>query len=187
MQRDGQVARAEDQRLDPRAGAGDVQGVRQSLRVLDPSALRILEEPTPRPRPGEVLIELTAVGVSFVDGLLVRGAYRVRPPLPFTPGSCVAGRVVAVGEGVANPPLGTAVATVLRREPAQRRHLTRHRDRPAGRDRHALRPRRYPPPDSGGPTDCLRGRVRLSRHRPSGQPLPHHPRRARREVVVIDE
>ncbi|MFJ3772312.1 NADPH:quinone oxidoreductase family protein [Streptomyces sp. NPDC090075] len=83
------------------------------LEFGDPSALRILEEPTPRPRPGEVLVELTAVGVSFVDGLLVRGAYQVRPPLPFTPGSCVAGRVVAAGEGVANPPLGTAVATVL--------------------------------------------------------------------------
>src|SRR5262245_44739630 len=79
----------------------------------DPLALRVVEEPTPQPRPGEVLIELTAVGVSFVDGLIVRGAYQVRPPLPFTPGSCVAGRVVAVGEGVESPRIGTAVATVL--------------------------------------------------------------------------
>jgi NADPH2:quinone reductase len=48
-----------------------------------------------------------------VDGLIVRGAYQVRPPLPFTPGTCVAGRVVAAGEGVDNPPVGTTVATVL--------------------------------------------------------------------------
>ncbi|MFF0699987.1 NADPH:quinone oxidoreductase family protein [Streptomyces tendae] len=79
----------------------------------DPLALRVAEEPTPSPLPGEILLELTAVGVSFVDGLLVRGAYQVRPPLPFTPGSCVAGRVAAVGEGVTDPSVGTAVAAVL--------------------------------------------------------------------------
>ncbi|MEU1167436.1 hypothetical protein ABZ372_47100, partial [Streptomyces sp. NPDC005921] len=31
------------------------------LEFGDPSALRILEEPTPRPRPGEVLVELTPI------------------------------------------------------------------------------------------------------------------------------
>ncbi|WP_207922311.1 alcohol dehydrogenase catalytic domain-containing protein [Saccharopolyspora terrae] len=60
-----------------------------------------------------MLVELAAVGVSFVDGLIVRGAYQVRPQLPFTPGSCVVGRVVAVGEGVESPCIGTVVATVL--------------------------------------------------------------------------
>lgn len=75
--------------------------------------LRVVEEPTPQPGPGEVLVEVAAVGVSFVDGLIVRGAYQVRPSLPFTPGSCVVGRVVAVGEGVEGPGIGTAVATVL--------------------------------------------------------------------------
>ncbi|MCZ0997448.1 NADPH:quinone oxidoreductase family protein [Streptomyces mirabilis] len=79
----------------------------------DPLALQVLEWPAPWPRPGEVLIELTAIGVSFVDGLIVRGAYQVRPPLPFTPGSCVAGRVVEVGAGVESPRVGTTVATVL--------------------------------------------------------------------------
>jgi NADPH:quinone reductase len=79
----------------------------------DPLALRVVEEPTPRPGPGEVLIEPAAVSASFVDGLIVRGAYQVRPPLPFTPGTCVAGRVVAAGEGVESPPVGTTVATVL--------------------------------------------------------------------------
>lgn len=79
----------------------------------DPLTLRVVEEPTPQPGPGEVLVEVAAVGVSFVDGLIVRGAYQVRPPLPFTPGSCAVGRVVAVGEGVEGPGIGTAVATVL--------------------------------------------------------------------------
>jgi NADPH2:quinone reductase len=79
----------------------------------DPLALRVVEEPTPRPGPGEVLIEPAAVSASFVDGLIVRGAYQVRPPLPFTPGTCVAGQVAAVGEGVETPAVGTTVATVL--------------------------------------------------------------------------
>lgn len=85
------------------------------LRVVctefgDPELLTVVEEPTPAPGPGEVLIEVGAAGVSFVDGLIVRGGYQVKPPLPFTPGSAVAGRVVAVGEDVDSCPVGTAVA-----------------------------------------------------------------------------
>lgn len=79
----------------------------------DPLALKVLEGPTPQPGPREVLIEVSAVGVSFVDELIVRGAYQVRPPLPFTPGSCVVGRVVVVGDGVESPSIGTVVATAL--------------------------------------------------------------------------
>jgi NADPH2:quinone reductase len=72
--------------------------------------LEVVEETAPAPGPGEVLVEVDAAGVSFVDGLIVRGLYQVRPPLPFTPGSTVGGRVVALGEGVSAPAVGTAVA-----------------------------------------------------------------------------
>ncbi|MEQ3552647.1 NADPH:quinone oxidoreductase family protein [Pseudonocardia nematodicida] len=78
-----------------------------------PLDLRIAEGPIPEPQAGEVLVEAVAVGVSFVDSLIVRGEYQVRPPLPFTPGSSVAGRVVAVGKGVEEALVGTDVATVL--------------------------------------------------------------------------
>ncbi len=70
--------------------------------------LSVVEEPTPEPGPGEVLVEVEAAGVSFVDGLIAAGRYQVRPPLPFTPGSAVAGRVVA---GALEP--GTAVAGLM--------------------------------------------------------------------------
>lgn len=79
----------------------------------DPELLTVVEEPTPIPGPGEVVVEVEAAGVSFVDGLIVRGGYQVRPPLPFTPGSAVAGRVVALGPGVDAPAVGTPVAAPM--------------------------------------------------------------------------
>lgn len=69
--------------------------------------MSVVEEPTPEPGPGEVLVEVEAAGVSFVDGLIAAGRYQVRPPLPFTPGSAVAGRVVA------GPSAGSAVAGLM--------------------------------------------------------------------------
>ncbi len=54
---------------------------------------------TPQPEPGEALIKVAASGVSFALILRIEGKYQVRDPLPFVPGTDVAGEVVAVGEG----------------------------------------------------------------------------------------
>ncbi|WP_185995919.1 NADPH:quinone oxidoreductase family protein [Nocardioides campestrisoli] len=78
----------------------------------DPGLLRLVEDPTPRPGTGQVLVGTEACGVSFVDGLVVRGGYQVRPPLPFTPGNCFAGVVMEVGEGADPGLLGSRVAGV---------------------------------------------------------------------------
>lgn len=71
--------------------------------------LRLAEVPDPAPGPGEVLIDVQAAGVNFVDGLFVRGLYQITPPVPFTPGSEVAGTVAAAGEGVRGVEVGTRV------------------------------------------------------------------------------
>ncbi|MEP6722384.1 MAG: NADPH:quinone oxidoreductase family protein [Variovorax sp.] len=55
--------------------------------------------PAPEPAPGQVRVRVEASGVSFVDLLLARGEYQVRPPLPFIPGSEFAGVVDALGDG----------------------------------------------------------------------------------------
>jgi NADPH2:quinone reductase len=79
----------------------------------DPDLLTLVEGPEPTPGPGEVLIRVEAVGVSFVDSLIVRGAYQVKPPLPFTPGNCSVGVVTQVGEDVDEAYVGQRVASAM--------------------------------------------------------------------------
>lgn len=59
--------------------------------------------------PGQVVIAVEAAGVNYVDGLFVQGRYQIKPPLPFVPGSEVAGTVAAVGADVTEPAIGTRV------------------------------------------------------------------------------
>ncbi|MEJ2889608.1 zinc-binding dehydrogenase [Actinomycetospora aeridis] len=75
--------------------------------------LELVEEPDPSPGPGQVVVAVEAAGASFVDALIVRGGYQLRPELPFTPGTAVAGRVVGVGEGVDGRVRGCRVAALM--------------------------------------------------------------------------
>ncbi|MCL6576492.1 NADPH:quinone oxidoreductase family protein [Kyrpidia sp.] len=70
--------------------------------------LRLEERPAPVPQAGEVLIDVEAAGVNFLDLLLCAGTYQEKPPLPFTPGAEVTGRIRASGEGV-DLPVGNRV------------------------------------------------------------------------------
>jgi NADPH:quinone reductase len=55
--------------------------------------------------PGEgVLVEVHAAGVSFPELLQTRGMYQMKPPLPFVPGSEVAGIVQSAPAGAAVAP-----------------------------------------------------------------------------------
>ncbi len=69
-------------------------------RLMEPDALVLGERELPAPGPGEVRIDVRAAGCNFSDVLMLRGEYQVKPPLPFVPGSEVAGIVSALGEGV---------------------------------------------------------------------------------------
>lgn len=74
-----------------------------------PETLTVEELPSPRPGPGEALVQVKAASVNFPDVLIVQNRYQVRPPLPFTPGSELAGVVKSVGAGVAAPRPGDRV------------------------------------------------------------------------------
>ncbi|MDD5031068.1 MAG: zinc-binding dehydrogenase [Rhodoferax sp.] len=67
-----------------------------------PDTLLLEEIPDPQPGPGQVLLEMRAAGVNFPDALVIQGKYQFKPALPFTPGSELAGVVLAVGAGVTN-------------------------------------------------------------------------------------
>jgi NADPH2:quinone reductase len=77
-----------------------------------PEDLRIGEIEEPKPASDEILIEVNAASVSFMDQLLVCGLYQMRPPTPFVPGTEAAGTVVAVGASVTRFRRGDRVACV---------------------------------------------------------------------------
>ncbi|WP_431904828.1 NADPH:quinone oxidoreductase family protein [Amycolatopsis thermoflava] len=72
--------------------------------------LDVLDVPSPSPGPGEVVVEVSHIGLNFHDTLVVAGTHVVRPEPPFSPGSEYAGTVVAVGAGVTSVRVGDRVA-----------------------------------------------------------------------------
>ena len=66
-------------------------------QITDPATLQRREIEVPEPAPDQYLVQVEAAGVAFGDTLIVRGQYQVKPPLPFTPGSDVVGRIVGGG------------------------------------------------------------------------------------------
>ena len=78
-----------------------------------PDVLRLEDVEQPSPAPGEVLVQVHSVSVNRTLDLVVReGKYPADVMLPLVLGVDPAGVVVAVGEGVVNPPVGTRVAVV---------------------------------------------------------------------------
>jgi len=65
-----------------------------------PETLVLEELPSPRPGPGEVVIDVKAAGVNFPDVLIIQNKYQVKPPLPFAPGAELAGVIKEAGAGV---------------------------------------------------------------------------------------
>ena len=71
-----------------------------ATRWCDPKDLEYAEVPLPTPGPGDVLIDVKAIGCNFPDILIVQGKYQKKPPLPFSPGVEVSGIVRACGPKV---------------------------------------------------------------------------------------
>jgi NADPH:quinone reductase len=65
--------------------------------------------PDPVPGAGEVIVDVRACGVNFLDSLIIRDRYQFKPPRPFAPGGEVSGVVSAVGAGVSRLKPGTRV------------------------------------------------------------------------------
>ncbi|WP_336037360.1 quinone oxidoreductase family protein [Halobacterium yunchengense] len=74
--------------------------------------LERVERDRPEPGPGEVRIDVAAVGVNFADVMQRRGHYHGGPEPPYVPGMEAAGVVDAVGEG-ADAEVGDRVVAML--------------------------------------------------------------------------
>ncbi|MFI7424222.1 quinone oxidoreductase family protein [Nonomuraea sp. NPDC049684] len=73
-----------------------------------PEVLEYVERPDPAPGDGEVVVDVAASGVNFIDIYHRSGAYPLSLPTPI--GSEGAGVVSAVGPGVDGPAVGDTVA-----------------------------------------------------------------------------
>ena len=77
-----------------------------------PETLVVEDVLDPTPKPGELVIEVKAVGINYPDTLIIEDKYQFRPERPFSPGAEVAGVVEAVGEGVKGVAKGDRVIAV---------------------------------------------------------------------------
>ena len=75
------------------------------------------------PGTGEVVFDVLAFPINPADILFCRGTYRLRPPLPATPGAECVGRVAAIGAGVRGLDPGDLVINLERENWAQRRRV----------------------------------------------------------------
>lgn len=71
----------------------------QVIQPTGPADVVVRDVPEPEPRPGEVLVEVHSVGISFPDLLLSKGEYQLRPEPPFTLGVDFAGVVLEGPDG----------------------------------------------------------------------------------------
>lgn len=64
-----------------------------------PEGLELTDVADPTPADGQVLVDIKSCGICFPDLLMSQGKYQMRAPLPFTPGTEVAGVVREAPEG----------------------------------------------------------------------------------------
>src|SRR4029079_6743277 len=80
----------------------------QVATVGGPEVLMLVELPVPDPKPNEVLVQIKASGVNFIDVYFREGRYPA--PLPFVDGQEAAGIVTEVGSEVRDIKVGARVS-----------------------------------------------------------------------------
>jgi len=84
----------------------------KAIRVHEfggPEVMKFEEVQNPVAGPGQVVVEVKAIGVNPVETYIRTGTYAIKPNLPFTPGNDVAGVVEEVGAGVTTCKAGDRV------------------------------------------------------------------------------
>src|SRR5688572_14506593 len=94
---------------------GPISDVMRAVEIAvpgGPDVLRLVQRPTPRPGPGEVLVRVAAAGVNRPDILQRKGVYPPPPGASDIPGLEISGSVVATGPG-AGQLLGSRVCALV--------------------------------------------------------------------------
>ncbi|MGO4609162.1 NAD(P)-dependent alcohol dehydrogenase [Variovorax sp. 2RAF20] len=86
---------------------------RWQLPRLGRTHLAQAEAPMPTPGPGQILVKVGAVALNYRDLLMIRDGMGMSLDLPFTPGSDMAGTVVAAGPGVTRFAVGDRVVNTF--------------------------------------------------------------------------
>lgn len=89
-------------------------------------ALSIGEAPEPVPAADEILIDVRAAAVSFMDKLMAEGGYQLKPELPYVPGTDAAGIVLEVGSEVVGFKPGDRVVGQMWHGSYAERAVTKH-------------------------------------------------------------
>ena len=92
----------------------DWEGYTMKAVILEqygaPEVLKLVEREIPQPGEGELLVRMHTASVAKPDYLMRTGAYPwTKGILPFTPGLCGSGRIVALGAGVEGFRVGQGV------------------------------------------------------------------------------
>jgi NADPH2:quinone reductase len=77
-----------------------------------PESLVYEDVESPLAGPGEAVVSVKAASVNFPDVLIIENKYQLKPPLPFSPGSELAGIVKSVGDGVTHVKVGDRVMAI---------------------------------------------------------------------------
>ncbi|WHU02716.1 NAD(P)H-quinone oxidoreductase [Sphingomonas sp. NIBR02145] len=91
----------------------------ETMLAIDPEApggpevLVPVSRPIPQPGPGEVLVKVAAAGVNRPEVMQRKGMYPPPPGAPSILGMEIAGKVVALGEGVPGEVIGTPVCALI--------------------------------------------------------------------------
>ncbi|MGX1786038.1 NAD(P)H-quinone oxidoreductase [Bosea sp. NPDC055332] len=78
-----------------------------------PDVLKAQQRPVPQPGPGQLLVHVAVAGVNRPDVLQRMGGYAPPPGASDIPGLEIAGRIVALGEGVSRYEVGDQVCALV--------------------------------------------------------------------------
>ena len=76
----------------------------------DADMLQVTDLPSPVPGPGQIVVDVAAAGINFIDVYHRTGHYPPPAPLPYVPGGEGSGTVTAVGPAVSHVRVGERVA-----------------------------------------------------------------------------